>query len=174
MGQYLPIVVMLVLVALFAAVSLAASRLLNPPRPTEAQVSPYECGIVEQSEPPQRFPVKFYLVAMIFIIFDIEVVFLYPFTPVFDRLGAFGLVAVVEFAVGVFASFLYLLANGALDWGPLKHVRTSGLAVDAARTSRSTVRRVGLDDRVTPEEAVTEQHEVAATAGDSPVGTEAA
>lgn len=147
MGQYLPIVVLLVLVALFAAISLLASKLLNPARLTAAQTAPYECGIVDQQQPPERFPVRFYLVAMIFIIFDIEIVFLYPFTAVYDRLGAFGLIAVAEFAVAVFASFVYLIANGALDWGPLKQARRSTLQVDAGRTTSSTVRRVGLEGR---------------------------
>lgn len=147
MGQYLPIIAMLVLAVLFAAISLVSSKLLNPARPTPAQTAPYECGIVEQADPPERFPIRFYLVAMIFIVFDIEIVFLYPFTAVHDRLGAFGLLAVVEFAVAVFAAFMYLIANGALDWGPVQQLRRSGLGVDAARTSRSTVRRVGLDGR---------------------------
>jgi len=147
MGQYLPIVVLIVLAALFAAISLVASRLLNPGRPTKAQTAPYECGIVDQTDAPERFPVRFYLVAMIFIVFDIEIVFLYPFTTVFDRLGTFGLLAVIEFAVAVFASFLYLIANGALDWGPVKHARRSELGVDPSRTSSSTIRRVGLEGR---------------------------
>ena len=157
MGQYLPIVVMLVLAALFAAISLLASKVLNPARLTAAQTAPYECGIVDQTQPPERFPVRFYLVAMIFIVFDIEIVFLYPFTTVYHRLGVFGLVAVVEFAVAVFASFLYLIANGALDWGPVKAERRSELMVDASRTSVSTVRRVGLEGRDLVAEALADQ-----------------
>jgi NADH-quinone oxidoreductase subunit A len=159
-GQYLPIVVMLVLAGLFAAISLVASKLLNPARLTPAQTAPYECGIVDQTEAPERFPVRFYLVAMIFIVFDIEIIFLYPFTTVYHRLGTFGLVAVVEFAVAVFAAFLYLIANGALDWGPLKVARHSELGVDAQRTSRSTIRRVGLEGRETPD-ATEPSHEAA-------------
>ena len=148
MGQYLPILVMIVLAALFAAISLVSSKLLFPSRPTKAQTSPYECGIVDQTDPPQRFPVRFYLVAMIFIVFDIEIIFLYPFTTVYRRLGTFGLLAVIEFAVAVFASFVYLIANGALDWGPSKHARRSELGVDPERTTTSTIRRVGLEGRL--------------------------
>ncbi|MFN8050199.1 MAG: NADH-quinone oxidoreductase subunit A [Acidimicrobiales bacterium] len=154
MGQYLPIVVLLVLAGLFAAISLLASKILNPARLTPAQTAPYECGIVDQTQPPERFPVRFYLVAMIFIVFDIEIIFLYPFTTVYHRLGTFGLVAIIEFAVAVFASFLYLIANGALDWGPLKQARHSELVVGATRTSGSTVRRVGLEGRETVDEAL--------------------
>ena len=174
MGQYLPIVVMIVLAILFAAISLVSSRLLFPSRPTPAQTSPYECGIVDQAEAPERFPVRFYLVAMIFIVFDIEIVFLYPFTSVFHRLGMSGLLAVVEFAVAVFASFLYLIANGALDWGPAKQARRGELGVDPTRTSTSTIRRVGLEGREPgPDDAL-----VAAEIGDHGAphtpGTEAA
>ena len=71
-------------------------------------------------EPAERFPVRFYLVAMIFIIFDIEIVFLYPWAVIFDRLELFGLVEMVVFAIAVLVSFAYLLSNGALDWGPAK------------------------------------------------------
>ena len=96
-----------------------ASSLLGPrSKPTAAKTAPYECGIVPDREPPQRFPVRFYLVAMIFIIFDIEIVFLYPFAVIFRQLRTFGLVEVLVFAVVVLVSFLYLVSNGALTWGP--------------------------------------------------------
>src|SRR3984893_11967161 len=117
MDQYLPIVAMLVLATLFGALSFTASRLLGPSRPTSAKIAPYECGIVPSREPAERFPVRFYLVAMIFIIFDIEIVFTYPWAVVFGDLKTFGLVEMAVFAVAVFASFLYLVSNGALDWG---------------------------------------------------------
>jgi len=145
-GQYLPILALLVLAAVFAGVSLVAQRILVPPRPTEAKVAPYECGILDATEPPERFPVRFYLIAMIFIVFDIEIVFFYPFTQSYGALGWFGLVAVGIFTVAVFESFLYLLSNGALQWGPPSHARRSQL-VTPERTTASTVRRVGLDGR---------------------------
>jgi NADH-quinone oxidoreductase subunit A len=150
MGQYLPLVALLVLTALFGGISILVSRVLNPPRPTPAKTAPYECGIVDQAPPPERFPVRFYLIAMIFIVFDIEIIFLYPFSLVFRELGGFGLGVIVIFSIGVFVSFLYLIANGALDWGPAKRLR-HGHLVDPERTVRSTVRRVGLEgrDRVT-------------------------
>ena len=146
MGQYLPVLALLVLCTLFGSISIVVSRLLNKPRPTAAKVAPYECGIVEQTDPPERFPVRFYLIAMIFIVFDIEIIFLYPFALVFRGLGTFGLVAILIFAAAVFESFLYLIANGALDWGPVKRVRHS-LMVDPNRTLSTTVRKVGLEGR---------------------------
>ena len=148
MGQYLPIAVMLLLAGAFAGVSFFASRMLAPHRPTEAKAAPYECGIVPDREPTERFPVRFYLVAMIFIIFDIEIVFLYPWAVVFKQLRAFGLWEMVVFAAAVFVSFVYLIANGALDWGPVKRlVPLLDRARDPARTTQSTVRRVGTTGR---------------------------
>ena len=147
MGQYLPVVVMLVLGVAFAGVSLVMSKLVSPKRPSAAKSAPYECGIVPGQDPPERFPVRFYLVAMIFIVFDIEIIFLYPYAVIHRSLGVFGLIEMVVFAVAVFASFVFLIANGALDWGPIRQLRRSSPAVSAARTTASTVRRVGQDGR---------------------------
>ena len=144
MAAYLPIFVMIVLGGLFAGLSLVASVMLAPKkRPTDAKVAPYECGIVPDREPAERFPVRFYLVAMIFIIFDIEIVFLYPWAVVYHQLGTFGYVEILVFAGAVFISFLYLVSNGALDWGPLKNLRPAGST--QTRTTRSTVVRLGSD-----------------------------
>ena len=144
MDDYLPILVLLILGFLFAAVSFVASALLAPTkRPTAAKIAPYECGIVPTIEPPTRFPVRFYLVAMIFIIFDIEIVFLYPWAVIFRSLRTFGLIEVIVFAVIVFVSFLYLVSNGALAWGPAKSLRPA--LSDGPRTTPSTIARVGPD-----------------------------
>jgi NADH-quinone oxidoreductase subunit A len=138
-NDYLPLFTMLVLATLFAGLSFLASSLLAPKNPSAAKSAPYECGIVPTREPAERFPVRFYLVAMIFIIFDIEIIFLYPWAVIFQRdLGVFGLVEMIVFAVAVFVSFVYLISNGALDWGPVKRLRS----VDTVRTTESTVRRV--------------------------------
>ena len=142
LGQYLPILALLVLAFLFAALSFVASRLLAPSRPTDAKLAPYECGIVPGSDNPKRFPVRFFLVAMIFIVFDIEIIFMYPWSMIYRELGAYGLIVIGIFSFAVFESFIYLISNGALDWGPIKQVRTTP-AVSAARTTSSTVRRVG-------------------------------
>ena len=152
MGQYLPIFAMLVLAIIFAAVSRVVSQLLAPRRPSEAKSSPYECGIVPDQAPPERFPVKFFLVAMIFIVFDIEIIFLFPFAVVFRSLGGYGIAAIVIFTAAVFESFVYLIGNGALDWGPVKRLRRSDI-VSPARTATSTIRRVGLEGRSTEEAA---------------------
>lgn len=146
MGQYLPILAMLVLAILFGVISIVVSKVLAPRRPSAAKSSPYECGIVPGRDVPERFPVKFFLVAMIFIVFDIEVIFLFPFATVFRSLGGFGIAAIVIFSAAVFESFVYLISNGALDWGPIKNLRRSDVT-SPNRTSTSTVRRVGLEGR---------------------------
>ncbi len=141
MSDYLPILAMLVLATAFAGLSFVASGILAPRKPTVAKSAPYECGIVPTREPAERFPVRFYLVAMIFIIFDIEIIFLYPWAVVADRLQLFGLIEMIVFAVAVFVSFVYLISNGALDWGPARRLRpVSDMPTD--RTSESTIRRI--------------------------------
>lgn len=135
MDQYLPLLLMLGVGALFAGVSFFASSLLTPSRPTSAKSAPYECGIVPETEPSSRFPVTFYLVAMAFIVLDVEIVFLYPFTLVFRDLGAGGLIAIAVFLLVLLVPFAYLLSVGALEWGPAK--QSSGSA--GAPVQRSSV-----------------------------------
>ncbi|HEX5366927.1 MAG TPA: NADH-quinone oxidoreductase subunit A [Acidimicrobiales bacterium] len=155
MGQYLPVVAIGVLAVAFAAVSLLMSRVLAPRRSTSAKRAPYESGIVPRRENPERFPVHFYLVAMIFVVFDIEIIFLYPWAVIYRDLGAFGLVEVLVFAALVAVSLVYLISNGVLDWGPINRARPQRSAmVGVERTTRTTVRRVGLVGRPDVEEAI--------------------
>ena len=128
MAQYLPILTMIVLVILFASLSFTASILLGVKRPTKAKTAPYECGIVPEKEPVERFPVKFYLVALTFIVLDVEIIFLYPFATVFRSLGGYGIAIMGVFLLVLIVPFAYLLSVGALDWGPSRRVieRTAG------------------------------------------------
>jgi NADH-quinone oxidoreductase subunit A len=139
--QYLPILLLLVLVALFAGGSVAASRMLSPKRPTGAKEGPYESGIAPRYRTAARFPVRFYLVAMIFIIFDIEVVFLYPWAVMYHQLWTFGLAEMAVFAVVVFVAFAYMVSNGALDWGP-RQKKGARASDQLTRSPTATVRRV--------------------------------
>ena len=142
MAGYLPIVALFLLALGFAAVSRLVSLLLGPKRPNAVKEGPYESGIVPTREPAQRFPVRFYLVAMIFIIFDIEIIFIYPWAVIYSRdLGKFGLIEMVVFVVVVIVAFLYLVSNGGLDWGPSSR-RVRPPVDEPARTTTSTVRRV--------------------------------
>jgi NADH-quinone oxidoreductase subunit A len=170
MDQYLPIVTIFVLGAVFAMVSLGASRVLGPSRPTTAKLAPYECGIVPNREPAQRFPIRFYLVAMIFIIFDIEIVFLYPWAVIYRQLDLFGLAEMVVFSVAVVVSLAYMLSNGALDWGPVRRLART-LPPNRMRSSTATIRRVPRPSLVLaepelvlePEEQSTSEAEPAVT-----------
>jgi NADH-quinone oxidoreductase subunit A len=147
MEQYLPILTLLVLTLLFAVVSILVSKFLAPRDPNAAKSAPYECGIVPNREPLERFPVRFYLVAMIFIIFDIEIIFIYPWATIFRDLGGFGLVEMILFAVAVFVSFVYLISKGALDWGPLKRVPRFEPGVTTGARPGPGLRVVGLEGR---------------------------
>jgi NADH-quinone oxidoreductase subunit A len=153
--QYLPILALVILVILFSAFSFIASILLGPHRPTSAKEAPYECGIVPESEPSERFPVRFYLVAMAFIVLDVEIVFLYPFSTVMKGLGPFGLVAVGVFLLVLIVPFGYLLSSGALAWGPVKQVieRTSERFAERVRYASGAPGRDGLDPSGAPDDA---------------------
>ncbi len=123
MVQYLPILAMVVLVLLFVSLSFTVSSLIGTRRrPTSAKEAPYECGIVPEFEPAERFPVRFYVVAMAFIVLDVEIIFLYPFTTVLKSLAGYGLVAVGVFLVVLLVPFGYLLSTGAVSWGPVRQV----------------------------------------------------
>ena len=158
LGQYLPLFALFALAALFAAGSFVASGLLAPRRATVPKLDPYECGIVPSRDTPERFPVRFFLVAMIFIVFDVEIVLFYPYAVARGGLGLFGLVVLLVFSFAVFESFVYLIGAGALEWGPATKSQRSAASADADapdseivsadRTARTTVRRVGLEGRV--------------------------
>jgi NADH-quinone oxidoreductase subunit A len=150
MGQYLAVVLLLVLGVVFALGSFITNKLLIKGRPTAAKVAPYECGIVPSKEPPERFGVSFYLVAMLFIIFDIEIVFLYPYVVARAELGAYAFWEIIAFSIVFFAAFVYVVAKGGLDWGPVRRLRGMSPMVSAERTTTSTIRRVGTEGRDEP------------------------
>ena len=117
MGLYIPILVLGVLAAGFAVFSLVAGSVSGPKRWNRAKLEAYECGI-EPTKNAQgmRFPVKYYLTAMLFIIFDIEIIFLYPWAVYFDKLGLFGLVEMVTFIATVLVAYAYVWRRGGLEW----------------------------------------------------------
>lgn len=122
LSAYVPIVGLFALAALFALFSVGASQLVGPKRPNRAKLEAYECGIEPSPEPVGggRFPVKFYLTAMLFIIFDIEIIFLYPWAVAYrDLLGGLGVFAFVEmilFIATVFIAYAYVWRRGGLNW----------------------------------------------------------
>ncbi len=118
MTLYLPILVLGAIAFGFAAVSLVVSALVGPKRYNRAKLDSYECGIepTTQQLGGGRFPVKYYLTAMLFIVFDIEIVFLYPWAVTFDALGLFGLVEMGLFIVVILVLYAYVWRRGGLDW----------------------------------------------------------
>src|SRR4051795_1762511 len=134
--EYLPIVVMGGLAAIFAVGSIVASSMLRPHRPNPVKLSPYECGNDPVRLPRgERFSVKFYVVAMLFIIFDIETIFLFPWAVGFRQLGLFGLGEMAIFIGLVFVAYLYIWRRGGLDWerDERGHLRMAELRRSGAR-----------------------------------------
>ena len=115
---YLPIFFLGLLAFGFAVFSVAAASFTGPKRYNRAKVDAYECGINPTPQPigGGKFPVKYYLTAMLFIIFDIEIVFLYPWAVSFDALGLFGLVEMIIFILTVLAAYAFVWRRGGLEW----------------------------------------------------------
>ena len=115
-SDYLPLLILIVLAAGFGLITLGLPALLGPRERNKQKLEPYESGIIPFSDARRRFPVKYYLVAMLFLIFDIEVVFLYPWAAVLRDLRVFALLAMAPFFVVLVVGFLYEWKKGALDW----------------------------------------------------------
>ena len=117
MNAWLPILIMIGLGAGFGIVNVWVPKLLGPKKPTPEKLAPYECGMPPVGDARERHPVKFYLVAMIFLLFDIEVAFLYPWAMALRDLGWNGFVQVLLFMALLLAGYIYVWRKGALDWG---------------------------------------------------------
>ena len=117
MQGWLSILLMIALGAGFGGVMVGLSSLLGPRKPTPEKLAPYECGMPPVGDARERQSVKFYLVAMIFLLFDIEVAFLYPWAMALRDLGWGGFVQVVLFMALLLAGYVYVWRKGALDWG---------------------------------------------------------
>jgi len=115
-AAFIPILIMLVLAAGFAAFTLAASHFLGKRVHDTAKLLPYECGVTPVGNARDRFHTRFYLVAMLFIVFDIETVFLYPWAVVFKQLHVFGLIEMGIFLLILLAGFIWVWGKGALEW----------------------------------------------------------
>jgi NADH-quinone oxidoreductase subunit A len=117
MQGWLSIFIMIALGAGFALTSVLLSSLFGPRRPTPEKAAPYECGMPPVGDARERQSVKFYLVAMIFLLFDIEVAFLYPWAMALRQLGWPGLLQIVLFMLLLLAGYVYVWRKGVLDWG---------------------------------------------------------
>jgi NADH-quinone oxidoreductase subunit A len=145
LSEYLPVLLLAGLAFLFAALSLAASSFLRPHKPNPAKLAPYECGIEPERVPKgERFSVKFYVVAMLFIIFDIETIFLFPWAVGFRALGLFGLVEMAVFIALVFVAYVYIWQRGGLDWETTERRRFVEYGAALAEKEAATDEREAL------------------------------
>jgi NADH-quinone oxidoreductase subunit A len=114
--NYLPILVFLVMGIIFGVVPVIAGFLLGPHRPETAKLSPYECGFEAFEDSRMKFDVRYYLVAILFIIFDLEIAFLFPWAIILDEIGVFGFIAMMIFLAILVIGFIYEWKRGALEW----------------------------------------------------------
>ena len=136
LADYLPIVLMAAVGIGFAIVSLWLSWRIAPKNPTPEKLVPYECGIVPLQEPVERFPVKFYLVAMLFVIFDVEIIFLFAWAVRFEQHGWAGVVAVGIFIALLIETLIYVWKRGALDWNVARRERYRRVVADRIEEGR--------------------------------------
>jgi NADH-quinone oxidoreductase subunit A len=116
-ANYLPLLIHFLLAGALACALVLLSWLIGYRKPTRAKLSPYECGMTPVGDARERFSVKFYLVAMLFILFDVEAVFLYPWAIILRQLKMFGFWEMLVYIAIVLVGFLYIWKKGALDWG---------------------------------------------------------
>ncbi|HET7442554.1 MAG TPA: NADH-quinone oxidoreductase subunit A [Terriglobales bacterium] len=116
-ARYLPLLIHFLLAGLIATAIVLLSWLFGYRKPTRAKLSPYECGMLPVGDARQRFSVKFYLVAMVFILFDVEAVFLYPWAVILHKLKMFGFWEMLIYILIVLVGFFYIWKKGVLDWG---------------------------------------------------------
>jgi NADH-quinone oxidoreductase subunit A len=116
LDSYLPILVLIAIALAFALGSVVFSRLIGQKKPSTVKLAPYECGMPPVGSARERVSVKFYIIAMLFIVFDIEAVFLYPWAVMFKRLGLFGFVEMGVFIAILLVGYVYVWKKGALEW----------------------------------------------------------
>jgi NADH-quinone oxidoreductase subunit A len=116
LDSYLPILVLIAIAMAFAIGSVVFSRLIGQKKPSAVKLAPYECGMPLIGTARERVSVKFYIIAMLFILFDIEAVFLYPWAVVFKKLGLFGFVEMGVFIAILLIGYIYVWKKGALEW----------------------------------------------------------
>jgi len=114
--EYLAILIYIAIAVAFACFAIAASYLLGQRKPTALKQAPYECGMTTIGSSFQRIPIKYYIIAMLFLLFDIEVVFLYPWAVVFKQFKVFGFVSMVIFIGILLIAYIYIWKKGALEW----------------------------------------------------------
>ena len=115
-SNYIPIVIFLVIAFLFPVVTLMLAKLVRPEAPFTAKLRPYECGIEPESDSRGRYTVRFYIIAILFVIFDVETIFLFPWAVQLKVLGLFGLLEMGIFLAILIAAYIWVYKKGALEW----------------------------------------------------------
>ncbi len=116
LAEYLPILYIIILAVLFGAGTVLISHLLGPKRPTRVKADSYECGLPSKGAEYTQTPIKFYIIALLFLVFDIECVFLYPWAVYYKQLGLFGFIEMMLFLFILLVCYLYVWKKGALEW----------------------------------------------------------
>ena len=116
MPQYLPILVLMVIAVAFGIGSLLFGTLLRPRRPYAEKLMPYESGNIPVGEPRARFSIRFYIIAMLFVVFDVEAIFIYPWAVTFDKLGLYAFVEMILFIVILLVGYIYAWKKDAFKW----------------------------------------------------------
>ena len=114
--EYLAVLIFIAIAVAFAGFAIVASALLGQRKPTALKQSPYECGVTTIGPTYRRIPIKYYIIAMLFLLFDIEVVFLYPLAVVFKELRIFGFISMAVFIGILIIAYVYIWKKGALEW----------------------------------------------------------
>jgi len=114
--RYLPILLFIVLAFLFPIVTLLVARLIRPRTGGADKLSPYECGVDPDSDARQRYAIRYYVVAILFVIFDVETIFLFPWAIIYGQLRLFGLVEMLVFLGILLVGYVWIIKKGALDW----------------------------------------------------------
>ena len=116
MRQYLPVLMFLVVSLVFAASTIGASALIVPRRKNPTKTAPYECGVDPDSDARNRYAIRYYVVAILFVIFDVETVFLFPWAIIYKQLALFGLLEMLVFLGILIVGYIWIIKKGALDW----------------------------------------------------------
>lgn len=116
LAAYVPVLIFVIVAILLPVVGLAVGRLLRPSRPSPSKLSPYECGVEPASDARDRVSIRFYIVAILFVIFDVETVFLFPWAILYGELALFGLIEMFIFLGILIVGYFYVWKKGALEW----------------------------------------------------------
>jgi NADH-quinone oxidoreductase subunit A len=113
---YIPILLFVLIATGFAVFTLVFSRLLHPRKPGQVKLEPYECGIEPLTDARDRYSIRYYLIGMLFVIFEVEIVFMFPWAVTLDRLALFGLIEMLVFLFILVVGYAYAWKKGALEW----------------------------------------------------------